>query len=72
MKRNLNVQRIALAGLTLAVVVAIGLHVRELPVRAQTAGAANTAAAQQGASRAMQTQPPARYLSFDNAIFIWI
>jgi len=45
-KRNLNVQRIALAGLTLAVVVAIGLHVRELPVRAQTAGAANTAAAQ--------------------------
>jgi F-type H+-transporting ATPase subunit b len=39
-------KKIALAGLTLSVVLGIGLHVRETPVRAQATGAASTAAAQ--------------------------
>jgi F-type H+-transporting ATPase subunit b len=41
-----NVKRIGLLGLTLAVVLGMGFHVREMPAQAQTAGSASTPAAQ--------------------------
>jgi F-type H+-transporting ATPase subunit b len=41
-----NLKRIGLAGLTLAVVLGVGFHVREVPAQAQTAGSRSTPEAQ--------------------------